>query len=153
MIWWQRGFDCGDQPLWPLREGIPRAASRNGHDTVSSHEERSVSYCVIWRDSPAHHAPLRLHQRAGVYLRVRQTEQKKVKFFFTQTSFEVSLSYRPHPPPPIGGGVGPAPWFILPIRLRPGNPGGLRDTSQFKHVELKICASDDGGRVPTLCHH
>lgn len=47
----------------------------------------------------AHHTPLRLHQCAGVY--------------------------RPHPPPPpIGGGVGPAPWFILPIRLRLGNPGG-----------------------------
>lgn len=59
----------------------------------------------------------------------------RLLLFFTQFSLDasisgpsvrlLSLSYRPHPPPPIGGGVGPAPWFILPIRLRPGNPGGL----------------------------
>lgn len=35
-------------------------------------------------------------------------------------------SHLPHPPPPIGGGLGPAPWFILPILLLPpGGPGGL----------------------------
>ena len=36
-------------------------------------------------------------------------------------------SHLPHPPPPIGGALGPAPWFILPMRrLPPGGPGGLR---------------------------
>lgn len=45
--------------------------------------------------------------------------------------------YLPHPPPPIGGALGPAPWDILPIRLLPpGGPGGplpsvKRDEAEF----------------------
>lgn len=44
----------------------------------------------------------------------------------------------PHPPPPIGGGLGPPPKFILPIRLRPpGGPGGLHERKQCK-MRLQI---------------
>lgn len=44
--------------------------------------------------------------------------------------------YLPHPPPPIGGGLGPAPWVILPIRLLPpGGPGGLQ---KKKKVNKKV---------------
>lgn len=43
-------------------------------------------------------------------------------------------SHLPHPPPPIGGALGPPPWFILPIRrLPPGGPGGLQQSEAKKH--------------------
>lgn len=44
-------------------------------------------------------------------------------------------SHLPHPPPPIGGALGPAPWFILPIRLLPpGGPGGLKGKRQKQRI-------------------
>lgn len=50
-------------------------------------------------------------------------------------------AYLPHPPPPIGGGLGPAPWVIRPIRLLPpGGPGGplpslKRDEATFPFLD------------------
>lgn len=49
------------------------------------------------------------------------------KLMMNCSFIQKKIPHLPHPPPPIGGALGPPPCVILPIRLLPpGGPGGLQ---------------------------
>lgn len=87
------------------------------------------SYWILDKECPAqHHTSARLQSIAHVE---KNTNSVMCSFLFSFYPFMFFSScpllgagvYLPHPPPAIGGGLGPEPWLILPI-LRRGYPGG-----------------------------
>lgn len=87
------------------------------------------SYWILDKECPAqHHTSAGLQSIAHVE---NNTNSVMCSFLFSFYPFMFFSScpllgagvYLPHPPPAIGGGLGPEPWLILPI-LRRGYPGG-----------------------------
>lgn len=87
------------------------------------------SYWILDKECPAqHHTSAGLQSIAHVE---KNTNSVMCSFLFSFYPFMFFSScpllgagvYLPHPPPAIGGGLGPEPWLILPI-LRRGYPGG-----------------------------